>query len=105
MKQLMWPMLPPTTMSMPFMEIPQRAPASPSITNKPPRAVAPAAWEALPLTRTEPDIMFGATDADIAVHGDAGFLVHARAVVAGVAPDIDGHGFVDADGQVVSAVG
>ena len=61
MKQLMWPMLPPTTISTPFMEMPQRAPASPSITSRPPWAVAPAAWEALPLTRTEPDIMFSAT--------------------------------------------
>ena len=61
MKQLMWPTEPCTTMSTPFMEMPQRLEASPSITSRPPCPVAPAHWLALPLTRTRPDIMFSAT--------------------------------------------
>ena len=48
-------------MSMPFIEIPQRIDAEPSITSRPPRPVAPADCEASPRTRTEPDIMFSAT--------------------------------------------
>ncbi len=48
-------------MSIPFIEMPQRDEASPSITSSPPRPVAPAACEALPFTRTVPDIMFSAT--------------------------------------------
>jgi len=61
MNALIWPTDPPTTISAPFMEIPQREEVSPSITNKPPRADAPADCEALPRTRTKPDIMFSAT--------------------------------------------
>ncbi|MNE83783.1 hypothetical protein D3C80_1806290 [compost metagenome] len=49
--------------------------------------------------------VFRNTDAGVAVHGDAGFLVHARAVVTGVPLDIDGHGLVHANGEVVLAVG
>jgi hypothetical protein len=52
---------PPTTISTPFIEMPQRADASPSITSSPPWAVAPADWLASPVTRTTPDIMFSAT--------------------------------------------
>jgi hypothetical protein len=48
--------------------------------------------------------VLGATDADIAVNGDRGLLVHARAVVAGVPLDIDGHGLVHPDRKVVLAV-
>ena len=52
--------------------------------------VAPAAWLALPSTTTRPDIMFSATpDAGVAVHADGRVLVHAGAVVAGVALDHD----------------
>jgi hypothetical protein len=61
MNALMWPTFPPTTMSTPFIEIPHRAAALPSITSRPPCAVAPADWEASPRTRTVPDIMFSAT--------------------------------------------
>jgi hypothetical protein len=61
MKALMWPMSPPTTMSTPFIEMPQRAAASPSMTSRPPCAVAPADCDALPLTHTVPLIMFSAT--------------------------------------------
>ena len=61
MNALMWPTSPPTTMSTPFIEIPQRIGAVPSMTSSPPWAVAPADWEASPRTRTGPDIMFSAT--------------------------------------------
>jgi hypothetical protein len=61
MKQDMWPMLPCTTMSMPFIEMPQRLAALPLMTSRPPRPVAPAYWLASPSTMTVPDIMFSAT--------------------------------------------
>ena len=48
-------------MSMPFIEMPQRADALPPMTRSPPRPVAPADWLASPETRTSPDIMFSAT--------------------------------------------
>ena len=61
MKALIGPTSPPTTTSAPFNEIAQRIEALPSTTSRPPRAVAPADWEASPRTRTSPDIMFSAT--------------------------------------------
>ena len=61
MKADMWPTSPCTTMSMPFIEMPQRLDALPLITSNPPWAVAPADCEASPVTRTIPDIMFSAT--------------------------------------------
>jgi hypothetical protein len=61
MKALIGPIEPFTTMSIPFIEIPQRADALPSMTRSPPRPVAPAAWLASPETQTSPDIMFSAT--------------------------------------------
>ena len=61
MNALMCPTEPATTMSIPFMEMPQRALAFPSITRSPPRPEAPADCEASPFTRTDPDIMFSAT--------------------------------------------
>ena len=56
----MWPTDPCTTMSTPFIEIPQRAAALPRITSRPPRPVAPADCDALPSTITAPDMMFSA---------------------------------------------
>ena len=50
-----------TTMSMPFMEMPQRAAALPSTSSSPPQPDAPAACETSPVTCTLPDIMFSAT--------------------------------------------
>ncbi len=61
MKADICPMLPCTTMSMPFIEMPHRDEALPSITSSPPRPVAPAYWLASPFTTTLPDIMFSAT--------------------------------------------
>jgi hypothetical protein len=58
MKALRCPTEPPTTMSTPFIEIPQRAAASPWMTMRPPRAVAPADWLAFPSTVAVPDIRF-----------------------------------------------
>jgi hypothetical protein len=61
MNALMCPTDPRTTMSAPFIEIPQRDDASPWMTSSPPRPVAPADWLALPSTITDPDMMFSAT--------------------------------------------
>ena len=61
MKPVAWPTEPRTTMSAPFSEMAQRAAASPLMTSRPPCAVAPADWPALPPTSTRPDIMFSAT--------------------------------------------
>ena len=46
---------------MPFIEMPQRAEALPSMTSVPPCPVAPALWLASPRTWTKPDIMSSAT--------------------------------------------
>ncbi len=69
MNALMWPTEPCTTMSTPFIEIPQRAEASPWITTSPPRPVAPADWLALPSTTTDPghDVL-GQPHPAVAVH-------------------------------------
>jgi hypothetical protein len=48
-------------MSMPFIEMPQRDDALPSMTSNPPLPVAPAYWLASPLTMMAPDIMFSPT--------------------------------------------
>jgi hypothetical protein len=61
MKADMCPMDPCTTMSIPFIEIPQRELALPLMTRSPPWPVAPAYWLASPSTITVPDIMFSAT--------------------------------------------
>ena len=61
MNALIWPTEPFTTMSMPFMEMPQRDDALPSMRKSPPRPVAPADWLASPATWTKPLIMFSAT--------------------------------------------
>ena len=90
MNALMWPTEPRTTMSTPFIEMPQREEASPWTTSRPPRPVAPADWLALPSTITAPDMMFSARPTPaVAVHADRRALVHAGAVVAHVALDID----------------
>ena len=60
MNALMWPTEPPTTMSIPFIEIPQRDDALPRTTSRPPRPVAPADWLTLPSTITRPDMRFSA---------------------------------------------
>ena len=46
MKADMWPTLPCTIMSMPFIEMPQREEALPLMTRRPPCPVAPAYWPA-----------------------------------------------------------
>ena len=92
MNALMWPMSPPTTMSTPFIEMPHRAAALPSMTRRPPCAVAPADCDALPLTHTRAaHHVLRDAGARVAVDGDLGVLVHARGVVADVAVDGDLH--------------
>ena len=61
MKPPTCPIDPPTTISTPFIEIPQRADALPLITTSPPRPDAAAYWLASPSMITAPDMMFSAT--------------------------------------------
>ena len=86
----MCPIEPPTTMSIPFIEMPQRGPASPSITSSPPCPDAPAHCEALPRTRTVPDIMFSATPVPQwpLMTTEASWFIPA-AVIADMAVDLD----------------
>src|SRR6476659_332585 len=76
MNALMWPTRPRTTMSTPFIEMPQRADASPSTTSRPPRPAA---------------------------HADGRLLVHPGPVVAHVALDLGLDRGVQADGERVRA--
>ena len=97
MKALIWPTEPLTTMSTPFIEMPQRAEALPSMTSSPPCAVAPADWLASPCTCTMPDIMFSATPVPALPLMMIVAPFHAGAVIAGVAVDRDGDRRVDPD--------
>ena len=102
----MCPTDPRTTMSTPFIEIPQREEASPRMTTSPPRPVAAADWLALPSTdhRARHDVL-GHADAAVAVHAHGGLLVHAGAVVADVPVDVDLERRVEADRDGVAPAG
>ena len=77
------PTLPPTTMSAPLSEMPQRRDASPSMMSRPPCAEAPAAVEAKPRdVHAARHHVLGRARAGIAVHRDRRMLVHPRHVVA-----------------------
>ena len=77
-------------MSTPFIEMPQRAAASPCTTSSPPWAVAPADWLTLPSTTTDPDIMFSAIPVlGVAADTHRRMLVHPGAVVPDVPVDLD----------------
>ena len=106
MKPETWPIEPWTTMSTPFIEIPQRAEALPLIDQQPPRPVAPADWLASPSTTTVAghDVLGHAGPA-VALDADGGELVHPGAVVADVPVDLDLGVGVEADGDRVRAVG
>ncbi len=106
MKQLIWPTLPPTTMSMPFIEMPQRALASPAMTSSPPRPEAPADCEALPLDADDAaHHVLADPGAAMAAHGDGRLPVHAAAVIAGMALDRDLDGQSEADRDRMRALG
>ena len=106
MKADMWPILPCTTMSMPFIEMPQREEALPSMSNSPPRPVAPAYWLASPFDMDDArHHVLGDADAGVAVDEHGGVLVHAGAVIADRPVDLDGDRRVDADGDGVVARG
>ena len=86
----MWPTEPLTTMSMPFIEMPQRAEALPSITSSPPRAGRAGRLAGVALhVHLARHHVFGDAGAGIAVDDDVGLLVHAGAVVADVTVDLD----------------
>src|ERR1700730_17327033 len=72
------PTLPPTTISAPLSEIPQRNEASTSMISKPPWAEPHAAGHHV----------FGGSRTGVAMHRDRGMLVHARHVVADVAVNL-----------------
>ena len=91
-------------MSAPFSEIPQRADASPWITSSPPRAVAAADWRGAALDDHHArHHVLGHADAAVAVDADGRVLVHAGAVVADVAVDLDLVGTVESDRDRVLA--
>ena len=105
MKAPAWPIEPWTTISIPFIEIPQRAEALPLITSRPPRPLAPADWLASPATTTFPDIMFSATPTpQLPAIRTRRQLVHPGAVVADVPVDLDLGLGVEADRDRVGAV-
>ena len=91
MKADIWPTEPPTTMSMPFIEIPQRDEASPSMTSKP--AIAGGTRRFGRIAGDAHDArhhVLGNADAGMAMDDDLGFLVHAAAIEADMALDLDG---------------
>ena len=93
-------------MSTPFIEMPQRAAASPWTTSSPPCAVAPADWLTLPSTTTRPrHHVLGDPRARVATHAHRRVLVHARAVVADVPVDLDLELGVEPTGDGVRAPG
>ena len=105
MKPLRWPTDPRTTMSMPFMEMPQRAEASPWTTSSPPWPVAPADWLAFPSITTVPEIMFSARPVlAFPCTRTVARLFMPGAVVADVPVDLDLDVGVEAAGDGVRAV-
>ena len=96
----MCPTEPFTTMSMPFIEMPQRAEALPSMTQQ-----AAAAGRARRLARHRLHVhaarhhVLGDARPGVAVDDDGGALVHAGAVIADMAVDLDGDRRVDAGGD------
>ena len=92
-------------MSTPFIEMPQRAEASPRIDDAARRGRwrRPTGWRS-PSTTTVPDMMFSATPTPaLPCTRTVALLVHAGAVVAGVALDLDLDRRVDARGERVRA--
>ena len=100
----MCPTEPLTTMSMPRAEMPQRLEALPSITQQ-----AAAAGGAGGRRGVAFDVhaarhhVLGDADAGRAVDDDIGALVHAGAVIADIAVDLDGDGCIDAGGDGMAA--
>src|SRR5882672_5822013 len=98
------PTEPPTTMSRPFIDMPQRSEASPSITSRPPCPAAPADTEAKPFTCTTPDSMPSASPGPALPRISTLLLVHSRRVIAGMAVHLDLHRRIHAYRDVVRAV-
>ena len=86
----MWPTDPPTTISMPFIEMPQRDEASPFDDEKP--AIAGGARRFGRIAGDAHDArhhVLGNAGAGMAMDDDLGFLVHAAAIEADMAVDLD----------------
>ena len=106
MKALIAPTFPATAMVPPLSEIPVRREVSPSITIRPPWAVAPADSEALPWTRIVPSIRFSPTPHPTnPLTVMSGPAPKSADVVAGVAVDGDVDPVGQTDGQAVAAPG
>ena len=93
-------------MSPPFGEMPQRRPALPSITSSPPahQGAGGVRGDALHMHAARHHVL-GHAGAGAAGDGDAGRLVHTAGVVVGVADDLHFDLAVEADGDIVGAVG
>ncbi len=105
MKADMWPILPFTTMSIPFIEMPQREEALPSITEKAAAAGGAGilAGVALHDHRARHHVLRHARPG-AAVDDDRRRLVHAGAVIADASLDLDADRRVDADRDGVPAL-
>ena len=90
MKALIWPTEPPTTMSTPFIEMPQRALASPSMTTQPAASRGGRRLRGVAAHPHAPahDVL-GDAGAGMAVDRDSRRRVHAGAVIADMAVDLD----------------
>ncbi len=98
--------LPFTTISMPFIEMPQRAEALPSITSRPPRPVAPRRLAGIAFDPHFPrHHVLGDAGAGIAMHDHLAQLVHPGAVISDRSVDLDGDGMIQARGDGVFAAG
>ena len=106
MKPDMWPMLPCTTMSMPFIEMPQRLEALPLMTSKPaaPGRAGILAGIAVDDDRARHHVL-GHARPGRALDADRRLLVHARAVIAGRPAHRDVHRRIHPGGNRMGALG
>ena len=100
------PTLPPTTMSPPLSEMPQRKDASPSTIEQTAmrRRAGGRRCEPLDVDAARHHVL-GRARARVAVHGDRGVFVHARHVVAHVPVNVDIEIGIESAGDGMRAVG
>jgi hypothetical protein len=92
-------------MSMPFIEMPQRNEASPSITSKPPAPTPrPPPTQTLYVHPPRHHVL-GDRGSGVPMHGYSRLLVHSGRVVSGMPFDFDVDRRVDAHRDAVRAVG
>ena len=101
----MWPIEPPTTMSMPFIEMPQRDDGIALDDEQPAMAGGARRLAGIARDPDQPDIMFSATPTPaLPWIDDLGLLVHAGAIVADMPVDLDRDRRIEADGDRVLPV-